>query len=172
MGSRSACMERTATSRSCRSLICYLDAASTSIIAVAKAAGFSCGTKCPAPSSIRLSTSFGNDVRSAVVISGAGRPNASSPPCRTTLGTSIGGRLARRCSTSRKRDSPCAVKLRCRYEWTTQSTKSGFSNDAAVSANISSLKRHVGDHSRQSSSQNARRFCFNPSRPMSVFRYH
>ncbi len=92
----------------------YALAASTSSNAAVTAPGCSCGTKWPAPATTRRATSLGKALRSAGVVSGAGRPNPSSPPWSTMVGTSTFGRVARRCSISTKRGSPGALKFRCR----------------------------------------------------------
>jgi hypothetical protein len=94
----------------------YFVAPSTSSSAEATASGFSCGTKCPAPSTMRLSMSFGSVVRSAAVISADGCPNPSSPPCTAIVGTETAGLPASCRSVSRNRGSPGALRLRCRYE--------------------------------------------------------
>lgn len=54
-----------------------------------------------------------------------------------------------------RRGSLGALKLRCRYEWITQPTKAGLSNDAAVRLYVSSLNLHVGDHSRHRGAHSA-----------------
>src|SRR5687767_14790985 len=87
-------------------------------------------------------------------------------------GTVIGGRFASWRSTASNRGSPFAPRLRWRYEWITQSTKSGLSNDPAVCSYVASENVHVGDHCCQRSLQRSRRFCVSPSRPRSVLKYH
>src|SRR5262249_48358332 len=121
------------------------------------ASGFSRGRKCPAPATIRRLTSFGNCTLSALS-SVDGRARASSAPYKRIVGTSIFGRAASLCSTASKRGSPGAFRLRWRYEWMTQSTKSGLSKDGAVASYVASENFHVGDHCCQSNLQSSLRF--------------
>jgi hypothetical protein len=50
------------------------------------------------------------------------------------------------------------------------STKSGLSNEAAERSNVASSNAQFGDHRRQISLQNSRRFAASPARPRSVLK--